>query len=176
MASRKIIPLKLSDGKTIKVEVTQLGEQPVSAASGLILTCAHVVEYAESNPINVFWKANNQTYTAKIKTLLEYPLDLALLKLEGDIPDHGCVNLDEQEPKINQDLYIFGYPKGEGVNYSEGDSATFKYEGESFKKSVLLYKLKEGQIIDGFSGSPLLNLGTGKVCGMVNISRDTSSD
>ncbi len=145
-------------------------------ASGLILTCAHVVEYAESNPINVFWKVNNQTYQAKIKTLLEYPLDLALLKLDGDIPNHSCVDLDEREPKINQELYIFGYPKGEGVDYSEGDSATFKYEGESFKKTVLLYKLKEGQIIDGFSGSPLLNLGTGKVCGMVNISRDTSSD
>ncbi|HAC62264.1 MAG TPA: hypothetical protein DCF68_01690, partial [Cyanothece sp. UBA12306] len=65
------------------------------AASGLILTCAHVVEYAESNPINVFWKANNQTYTAKIERLLEYPLDLALLKLEGDLPNHSCVNLDE---------------------------------------------------------------------------------
>ena len=80
-------------------------------APGLILTCAHVVEYAESNPINVFWKANNQTYTAKIETLLEYPIDLALLKLEGDIPKHGCVDLDEREPKINQYLYIFGYPK-----------------------------------------------------------------
>ena len=73
-------------------------------APGVILTCAHVVEYAESNPINVFWKANNQTYTAKIETLLEYPIDLALLKLEGDIPKHGCVDLDEREPKINQYL------------------------------------------------------------------------
>lgn len=145
-------------------------------APGLILTCAHVVEYAESNAIDVFWKANNQTYQAKIKTLLEYPLDVALLQLDGDIPQHSCVSFDEREPKINQELYIFGYPKGEGINYSEGDSATFKYEGESFKKTVLLYKLKEGQLIDGFSGSPLLNLGTEKVCGMVNISRDTSSD
>ncbi|MDJ0582845.1 serine protease [Crocosphaera sp.] len=145
-------------------------------ASGFILTCAHVVKIVDDKPINVFCKANNQTYTAKTEILLKYPLDLALLKLEGDIPKHSCVNLDEKEPKINQDLYIFGYPKGEGVNYSEGDSATFKYEGESFKKNVLLYKLKKGQLIDGFSGSPLLNLETGKVCGIVNISRDTSSD
>ena len=101
---------------------------------------------------------------------------MALLNLEGDIPKHGCVDLDEREPKINQYLYIFGYPKAIGIDYSEGDSATFKYEGESFQKNVLLYKLKEGQLIDGFSGSPLLNLETGKVCGMVNISRDTSSD
>ncbi|MGK7938719.1 MAG: trypsin-like peptidase domain-containing protein [Crocosphaera sp.] len=145
-------------------------------ASGFILTCAHVVEDAESNLINVFWKANNQTYQAKTKTLLEYPLDLALLQLEGDIPQHGCVDLDENEPIINQDLYIFGYPKSVEVDYPEGDSATFKYEGESFKETVLRYKLKQGQLIDGFSGSPLLNLGTRKVCGMVNISRDTSSD
>ena len=145
-------------------------------APGFILTCAHVVEDAESNLINVVWKANNKTYQATIKTLLEYPLDLALLQLEGDIPQHSRVNLDENEPKINQDLYIFGYPKAVGMDFSEGDSATFKYEGESFKKNVLRYKLKQGQLIDGFSGSPLLNLGTGKVCGMVNISRDTSSD
>ncbi|MGK7947189.1 MAG: serine protease, partial [Microcystaceae cyanobacterium] len=145
-------------------------------AQGLILTCAHVVEYAESNPVDVFWKAKNTTYTAKIEKLLEYPLDLALLKLEGEIPEHPCVKLDITEPNLNQDLYIFGYPKGEGVDYSEGDSGTFKYEGESFKKEALLYKLKEGQIIEGFSGSPLLNLSTGTVCGIVNISRDTSSD
>ena len=31
MASEKIIPLRLSDGETIKVEVTQIGEQPVSS-------------------------------------------------------------------------------------------------------------------------------------------------
>ena len=147
-------------------------------ALGLILTCAHVVEYAETNPINVFWKAENENYTARIDSdkLLEYPIDLALLRLETEIPDQPCVDLDLSEPKINDDLYIFGYPKGEGVDYSEGDSATFKYEGESFKKDILLYKLKQGQLIDGFSGSPLLNLRTGKVCGMVNISRDTSSD
>ncbi len=50
MASEKIIPLKLSDGETIKVEVTQLGEQPVSSekrvfkkATGIIKSIANDV-------------------------------------------------------------------------------------------------------------------------------------
>ncbi|MEL4894128.1 trypsin-like peptidase domain-containing protein [Crocosphaera sp. Alani8] len=144
-------------------------------ASGFILTCAHVVKSAKSNPINVFWKANNQTYQAKIEKLVEYPIDLALLKLEGDIPDHNCINLDEKEPKINQDLYIFGYPKSVELDYPEGDSVTLKYEGKSFKGTILLYKLKDGHIVEGFSGSPLLNLMTGQICGIVHLCGNNNS-
>ncbi|NEP01120.1 MAG: serine protease [Symploca sp. SIO2E9] len=161
---------------TVRLNISGSQGTGFFVARGLILTCAHVVEYADSNSVNVFWKAQNQNYKAKIEKLLEYPLDLALLRLDSESFNHPCVGLDQSEPKINEDLYIFGYPKGEGVDYSDGDSGTFKYEGESFKKDVLLHKLKQGRIIDGFSGSPLLNLRTGKVCGMVNISSDTSSD
>lgn len=112
---------------TVRLNISDSQGTGFFVAPGLILTCTHVVEYADSNSVNVFWIGEKQFYTAKIEKLLEYPLDLAL-------------------------------------------------QGESFKKNVLLHKLKEGQIIEGFSGSPLLNLRTGKVCGMVNISRDTSSD
>ena len=145
---------------TVRLNISNSQGTGFFVAPGLILTCAHVVEYADFNSVDVFWKSDQQTYTAKIEKLLEYPLDLALLRLEGKVPNHPCVYLDLSEPKINEELYIFGYPKDEGINYSDGDSATFKYEGESFKKDVLLHKLKEGQIIEGFSGSPLLNLRT----------------
>ena len=50
MASEKIIPLRLSDGETIKVEVTQIGEQQVSSetrifkkATGIIKSVANDV-------------------------------------------------------------------------------------------------------------------------------------
>ncbi|MGK7884160.1 MAG: hypothetical protein AB4057_05965 [Crocosphaera sp.] len=49
MPSEKIISLRLSDGETIKVEVTQIGEQPVSSetrifkkATGIIKSIAFV--------------------------------------------------------------------------------------------------------------------------------------
>ena len=145
-------------------------------APNLIFTCAHVVKSAGDNPVQVFWQTQNQDYTATIKQLFPYPIDLALLELQEDILDHPCVELDRTEPNLNDDLYIFGYPKNSGDDYSQGDSASFKYEGISFKQDITLYKLKQGQVISGFSGSPLLNLQTGKVCGIVHLSRDESSD
>ncbi|MGB5594471.1 MAG: CU044_2847 family protein [Crocosphaera sp.] len=44
MASQKIIPLKLSDGKTIKVEVTQIGEQPVSAETRIFKNATNIIK------------------------------------------------------------------------------------------------------------------------------------
>ncbi|HAC63873.1 MAG TPA: hypothetical protein DCF68_10130 [Cyanothece sp. UBA12306] len=44
MASQKIIPLKLSDGETIKVEVTQLGEQPVSSETRIFKQATKVIK------------------------------------------------------------------------------------------------------------------------------------
>lgn len=145
-------------------------------APNLILTCAHVVQLAKDNPVEVFWKAEDQNYTATVTQLYEAPIDLALLKLQGDCWTHPCVELDSTEPNTNDDCYIFGYPKSRGNDYSQGDSATFRYEGISYKQDIILYKLKQGQVNSGFSGSPLLNLQTGKVCGIVHLSRDESSD
>ena len=146
-------------------------------AAGWILTCAHVVESAQDNPVRVFWKAEKRNSTARVKQLYKYPIDLALLKLEGDNFNHPCVELDVTEPNLNDNLYIFGYPKDAEVDYSQGDSASFKYEGISYKDDdIVLYKLKQGQLIPGFSGSPLLNLRTGKVCGIVHLSRNESTD
>lgn len=145
-------------------------------APRLILTCAHVVE-GSSDVIDVFWASRNQHYTAQIENLISDPnLDLAILRLDGNELDHPCVYFDQSIPRLNDNLYIFGYPLDYAENYSDGDSVTIKYEGKSFKGSALLLKLKEGQIKEGFSGSPLLNLRTGGVCGIVNISRNTGTD
>lgn len=142
-------------------------------APGLILTCAHVVAGAGSRSIEVFWKDENQNYTAIVEQLREdWTLDLALLRLESEVSNHPYVDFEQASLQTDDDLYIFGYPE----DYSDGDSASFKYEGESFKGDVLWHKLKAGQIKEGCSGSPLMNLRTGGVCGIVNISRSTTSD
>ncbi|MHC5739070.1 trypsin-like peptidase domain-containing protein [Nostoc sp.] len=161
---------------TVRLNVASSQGTGFFVAPNWILTCAHVVESAKDNPVQVFWKAGNQNYTAKVTQLYKYPLDLALLQLYEDCLDHPCVELDDTEPNTNDDLYIFGYPKNSEVDYSLGDSASFKYEGISFKQDIILYKLKQGQVISGFSGSPLLNLLTGKVCGIVHLSRDEGND
>ncbi|MEM9927432.1 MAG: trypsin-like peptidase domain-containing protein [Cyanobacteria bacterium P01_D01_bin.50] len=140
-------------------------------APGLILTCAHVVKEAidqTNQPINVWWQ--NQCYGAVIDKLPENIdlVDLALLKFQENLPNHPCVVLDESIT-VGDELYAFGYTD----QNIQGDSATFEYEGFDGNK---LLKFKEGQVRPGFSGSPLLNQKTGKVCGVVKKTRDRSFD
>lgn len=148
-------------------------------APGLILTCAHVVQQTTKNSgeIQTLWRYKNIVWTSKVIRFIEDPhIDLALLSIENFsenlIQRHPCVLLDKTEPLIDEELYSFGYTK----NNPNGDSATFKYEGQSFKGNSPFLKLKQGQVEYGISGSPLLILRTGKVCGILSISRNTTSD
>jgi hypothetical protein len=142
-------------------------------APGLILTCAHVVKGAGDKSVDVFWQAQNQNSKASIERLLEEVyLDLALLKLSADVQGHPCIDFDDCSPQLGDRLFSYGYPQ----DYPDGDSVTFEYEGESFKGNSPLYKLKAGHVNYGLSGSPLLNQRTGKVCGIVNLSRNPSND
>jgi hypothetical protein len=151
------------------------------APDGWILTCAHVVgENAcvnDSIKVSYLSEGNNQGFNARIKFIIQIPVDIAVLKIDGKAPKHQCVYLDNSLPKRGDKLSIFGYPQSYGSEaYSGGDSATIEYEGESYQDDVLVLKLKGGQIQGGFSGSPLLNIRTGKVCGIITISRNMESD
>ena len=147
------------------------------APDGWILTCDHVV--AQSASVTLVWisEGDRQEFTATVKLRLPIPIDIALLKIESKAPNHKCVYLDQCLPQRGDRLSTFGYPQSYGSEiYTDGDSATTEYEGESFHDEVLILKLKAGQIQEGFSGSPLLNERTLKVCGIVSISRNTESD
>ena len=145
-------------------------------APRLILTCAHVVQYAWANELTVTvdWFKESREAEAEIVSCLEEPhLDLALLRLhEGLNWHHPCVTLDIAEPDIGAALYCYGYTQ----SYPQGDSATFTYEGISKQVKVIRYKLKGGQAEPGLSGGALLNQQTGKVCGVINLSRNINTD
>lgn len=164
---------KLLQQCTLRVSVSGGHGTGFFVGPQLILTCAHVVKSANPEKINVFWPYKNQHYIASRENIqLQKNLDLAILKLNFTDLDHPCVNFDLSSPELSDDLFSYGYPK----DYPDGDSATFKYEGESIKNNSLLYKLKGGQANYGASGSPLLNQRTGKVCGILNISRNPDMD
>jgi Trypsin-like peptidase domain len=156
---------------------------------GLILTCNHVID--GSNDVNVVGLigSNKQEFTAKAKVILQVskPVDIALLQIEGEAPNHKCVYFDNTLPQTGDKLYTFGYSQQSYKDgYLGGDSTTIEYEeggfkpnifereGENFKQNVFVFilKLKQGEIQRGQSGSALLNLRTGKVCGIVSISRN----
>lgn len=128
---------------------------------GYLLTCAHVVGTVSQRQgtIEVTW--NRQTYTATIEQITDehYP-DLALLKVDG-IPSHPCVYLYD-DVQLKDDFYTYGYPSKQ----PGGDSIISRYIGPTGNPESLL-TFDESNVRPGFSGSPLLNLRTGAVCGVV---------
>ena len=130
----------------------------------LILTCAHVCQLAKGKQIYIHYQ--EQCYPVKIKFCYEdiETLDLALLELVNFTIKTSHVYLDKNI-NIGDELYNFGYPD----SYPQGDSGTFEYVGVDGKQ---LFKFKDGRVRPGLSGSPLLNLTTKKVCGVVVVSLD----
>lgn len=150
-------------------------------APGLILTCAHVVQIAQEQKLTVEVRAWDGQFIGigSISTfLLEkipvkqalpgqrsshlYP-DLALVQVA--FIDHPCVLLDVQVNR-GDPLYTYGYPN----NFPAGDEAEFVFVGESrIDAQRFLLNFKQGEARPGLSGAPLLNLRTGGVCGIVQM-------
>lgn len=100
--------------------------------------------------------------------------DFALLRLRSQegLPPTICAFLDGQV-KPDDSLFIFGHPIGE---FRGGKSVTTTYVSEShYAGSVhlgVVGTMQGAPVSPGFSGSPVLNLRTGGVCGMVLLGGD----
>lgn len=130
--------------------------------NNLIITCAHVIHDADSSEVYIYWKEKRYEV---ISTKINKKNDLALLYV--NIKCHPLVLIDE-EIEIGDECYSYGYPE----NYTEtGVPITFNYEG----KNKYYLNFKSGQFQSGFSGSPILNLNTFGVCGVVKRTRDEYS-
>ena len=141
-------------------------------APELILTCAHVVRALQPDATaQISWQQQEGFAEAAIAQLVP-ELDLALLRVSSpQTADLPCVYLDREfQPTDN--FYTYGYPD----SFPNGASVTSQCEGYARENGVPLILFKSGLIRPGFSGSPLLNLRTGKVCGMVKFTRDRSID
>ncbi|MDJ0729485.1 MAG: trypsin-like peptidase domain-containing protein [Crocosphaera sp.] len=137
-------------------------------APNLIITCAHVCHKFGSYQAYAWW--NNTNYPVKIIKCSDdvEQYDLALLELEDKEIKHPYLLLEEKV-NIGDNLYSYGYPG----NQSNGDVGTYEVIG--FDGNQLL-KFKQGLVKEGQSGSPLFNLNTNKVCGLIVISLDTKQD
>jgi hypothetical protein len=158
------------------------------AAPGQIVTCAHVVA-GLGNGVDVRW--NKITFRGAVekignpKSLLESgpadspDPDLALIRLEpaafGLPVTPPCVLLADEKPKLRDPLYSFGHAAGEYAENGEGVLLTYEAAAND-KLNREMLKLREGNVNSGMSGSPVLNLRTGNVCGVLFVTRDSRTD
>lgn len=136
-------------------------------ASGKLLTCAHVVQNQQGGLITL--KRDDQLWgTATVEVLIPPPIDLALLQIDEALTDnYPCVHLT---PDVipQQRLYLYGYSD----TMPDGESLTGECEGLASQAGIEFIKFKLARVRPGISGSPVLNLATGSVCGLVRQTLD----
>ena len=138
-------------------------------SSTQVVTCAHVVGAAGTI---VRLVADQLECFAEVTATTDasYP-DVAILTIAtSDCHDFpaGLPLFDDCRPEDS--CYSFGYS---GQN--ESDPVTFSIEGIAGVVAPNI-KFSEGQIRPGMSGSPVFNLRTMAVCGIIHETRDRSSD
>ena len=137
---------------------------------GIILTCAHVVSPGittiEHNHKPIPLLNQNPEIISPCEQL-----DLALVYV--DYIDHPCVHLHDSRLNQKDDFIAFGFT----ARCPQGEDITIDYEGEiPINAQNSFIKVKKGQLIPGCSGSPLLNLSSGHVNGIVKYSWNPNSD
>ncbi len=164
---------------SVKVRLNgQLNGSGFFLAPGVVLTCAHVTNGADG-VVAVEWADQRfaaevvHAEPAQVDTNPCPPPDLAVLRLTASaVPAHPCVVMDSEPPQLMDRVLVHGV--GPAFQHSL-QSETFEVTGQLWANGEEIVKLGMGQAIPGLSGSPVLNIRTGRVAGMVRTSRDTSS-
>jgi len=131
-----------------------------------ILTCHHVID---NDKLKVIW--NDEEYDIKI---LEEKKDLDLILLKVNTDNDNYVDIDWRVQPRDK-CYSFGFPNNEDENKVLAKELQLNKDGITFEvvdENDGIIKFKGEQFKEGFSGSPVLNEETGKVCSIISISRD----
>ncbi|WP_395103950.1 trypsin-like peptidase domain-containing protein [Actinomadura sp. SCN-SB] len=142
-------------------------------APGLVATCAHVLaRWQEPPPDRVHGRVVALDHEVELRLegvhwVRSTGLDLALLRIVGDpLPPV----LTSTELRTHDVLWTFGHPAGQ---FRGGQHASFAYQGGSRRSTDEVLELPRvyGMAVGpGYSGSPVVNLRTGAVCGMLSTS------
>lgn len=148
-----------------------------------VLTCAHVVPGRNEGDKVTLCLEDGQQHAAAILRLTSpiWP-DIALLKIETH--SHDIQVRFGRELGLGDPLYAFGFPiygsqqRADGME-GEFEGVTWRHltndnAGTSWP-ALPLIKFKESLVVQGFSGSPLLNLRTCEVVGVVSESLGRSA-
>lgn len=155
-------------------------------AHGVVVTAAHVLHGCTD--VRLVWgektlgvaSVDARPALDEVGDPGRYPLpDLAVMHLGDNVPDHPVVRLATELPIAGadaDDLHVAAFTCGEHA----ADAITFSgiattYEAPVGEGAFTLLKLRDGQVLTGYSGAPLLNLRTGDVVGVVESTRGTQT-
>lgn len=139
-----------------------------------ILTCFHVIKDMLDTDIKVVF--NDEEYSVEIlDTKEEFEIDLAILKVKTH--NKKIVKIYDVIDN-NHEIKSYGFANSK-YHFSAAPEdfdrglvpVTLVYEGNDDH----FMKFKDGQVEEGYSGSPIINLTTKSVCGVLNISRNTDN-
>lgn len=148
-------------------------------APGRILTCVHVV--GDASDISVWWPASDKAarlpatrierfrnQPRPIPALAEDYPDVALVTL--NFLDHPCVALEPNWPLMTDRFQTYGFPiEGGAVDLTP---AVMTYRGKKGRDPLVFIDLASDTIKAGMSGAPLLNLRSGRICGVLVATRN----
>jgi hypothetical protein len=156
-----------------------IGEQPNGSgffiSPAFVVTCAHVLDPYLATSDSARPKLHIVDTLGGKHDVLGAPRvarneDLALLQLAAADTAVAVVLLDDGF-EVSDELQSFGFPEKK----PDGEPTTFDVEGQT-GGAVPHIKFKQGQVRPGTSGSALLNLRTGAVCGIVRRTRNDKTD
>jgi HEAT repeat protein len=172
---------------TVALEIPgQAADRPIRAtgffvAPGIVATCAHALSDTRAAlPDNVVGYLIDGQPIA-LETVPEWylraepgGLDLAFLRAMA-APEIQHVLLSGALT-VRDPMWAYGHPAGK---FRAGQSAGFRYQGPSRLQAAggqwEPHRLTGTPVGGGYSGSPVLNLRTGAVCGMLCTSDDAGS-
>jgi tetratricopeptide (TPR) repeat protein len=150
-------------------------------APGRVLTCVHVI--GDSAALVVRWERDRQpvleapvcrrvaVLAGAIRPIPAldrgYP-DIAVLEVDG-LDGHPCVSIDLEWPSLEDSFQVFGYPQEGGA--VQLTPARLTYRGTHGTHPTAYLDLASDTIKRGMSGAAVLNLRSGKVCGVVVASK-----
>jgi hypothetical protein len=136
-----------------------------------ILTCFHVIKDTLETDIKIIFNGIKYSVTIVDKKE-EFEIDLAILKVEVDNKNYLKIDkIASREDKFltygfaDEEYYFEDAPP----NHKRGlVPVTLDYEGYDDH----FMKFKNGQVEEGHSGSPVINLSTKSICGVLKITRN----
>ena len=143
----------------------------VGTDDGLIVTCAHVLEFAQAkrgDRVRIAFHATGEVRQALVEPAWWRPRaaeDVAILRLEGALAQEvKALPLGSSAEVQGHTLITFGFPEAKPVG---GMSGKCKVIGRTTERGFPVLQLRSSEVTPGFSGAPAFDTLTRRVNGPI---------